>query len=39
MVSENRARGRCKWLVLAEPQRDVPIGSVSVTANQTKGGV
>jgi len=37
MVSQNRARGQCKWLVLAEPLRDVPIGSVSVTANQTKG--
>jgi hypothetical protein len=37
MVSQNRARGQCKWLVLAEPERDVPIGSVSVTANQTKG--
>jgi hypothetical protein len=37
MVSQNRARGQCKWLVLAEPIRDVSIGSVSVIANQTKG--
>jgi hypothetical protein len=38
IVSQNRARGRCKTLVLLAPHGTaVPVGAVTVTENQTKG--
>jgi hypothetical protein len=37
IVSQNRARGRCKTLVRVAPQGTIPVGAVSVTENQTKG--
>jgi hypothetical protein len=40
LVSQNRARGRCRALVRLEPFENkepfVPIGAVTVTANQTR---
>ena len=38
IVSQNRARGRCKSLVYLQPHATpVPIGAVTITDNQTKG--
>jgi hypothetical protein len=38
IVSQNRARGRCKTLVQLDPHATpVPVGAVTVTENQTKG--